>query len=164
MLLNQTYSQVNDTIITEPAHSPKKAALMSASLPGLGQIYNKKYWKVPIIYGLEGYFFYRFQYNAGRYQDYEEAYADMVAGKIDQFENRFTEEDVKQVRDIYRRNRDLYVILMAGVYIANILDASVDAYLFDFDVSNDLGMSFQPTTIHTEISRPLIGIKCSIYF
>ena len=137
---------------------------MSAALPGLGQIYNKKYWKVPIIYGVGGYFFYRFQYNSGRYEEYKEAYVDMVNGEISQFENRFSEKDVKQVRDIYRRNRDRYVIFMAGVYIANILDASVDAYLFNFDVSRDLGMSVEPTTINTELSRPVPGIKLSFTF
>jgi hypothetical protein len=164
-LVNQSYSQVNDTLRQKPAHSPKKAALMSAALPGLGQAYNKKYWKIPVIYAAGGYLFYRFHYNSNRYQDYKEAYADMVSGKIDQFENRTTEKDVKQVRDIYRQNRDRYVIFMAAVYIANILDASVDAYLFDFDVSKELGMRVEPTTIHTNISsKPMPGIRCSFTF
>jgi hypothetical protein len=164
LFFNQSFAQVNDTIPQEPQHSPKKAALLSAAVPGLGQIYNKKYWKVPIIYGAEIYCYYQFNYFAERYEDYEEAYADMVAGRINQFENRVNQDDVKRVRDIYRRNRDLFVIIMAGVYLVNIMDATVDAFLFDFDVSNDLGMKVQPTTIHTDFSRPVVGVKFSFSF
>ncbi len=163
-IFNQSFSQVNDTLAQEPQHSPKKAALLSAALPGFGQIYNQKYWKVPIIYGAEIYCYYQFNYFGERYEEYEEAYADMVAGKISQFENRVNQEDVKRVRDIYRRNRDLFVIIMAGVYLVNIMDATVDAFLFDFDVSKDLGMKVEPTTIHTDFSRPVVGVKFSFSF
>ncbi|MFP4018452.1 MAG: DUF5683 domain-containing protein [Bacteroidales bacterium] len=163
LFVNQAYSQ-RDTTENQIAHSPKKAALLSASFPGLGQIYNKKYWKVPIIYAIEGYFYYRFDYYAGRYNEYASAYADITGGKIEEFENRSNEEDIKKIRNIYRRNRDLYVILMAGVYLANILDASVDAYLFEFDVGENLGMSVHPTAIPTEMSRPVFGFQLSFKF
>ncbi|MFO8234580.1 MAG: DUF5683 domain-containing protein [Bacteroidales bacterium] len=163
LFANQAYSQ-RDTSSAQISHSPKKAALLSASFPGLGQIYNRKFWKLPLIYAAEGYCYYRFDYYTGRYNEYARAYADIRSGKIDEFENRNNEEDIKKIRNIYRRNRDLYVILMVGIYLANILDASVDAYLFDFDVSNELGMSVYPTTIHTEISRPMMGLQVSFRF
>jgi len=131
-------------LILNKKHSPHKAAMYSALVPGLGQIYNERYWKLPIIYGAAGVLIYAFDFNNDRYNRYKNAYADMDAGKITSFEG-FTDKDVLlRLKDNYRRNRDLNVIIMAGVYLLNVVDATVDAHLFDYDISDDLSLNIQP--------------------
>jgi len=131
-------------LILNKKHSPHKAAMYSALVPGLGQIYNERYWKLPIIYGAAGVLIYAFDFNNDRYNRYKNAYADMDAGKITSFEG-FTDKDVLlRLKDNYRRNCDLNVIIMAGVYLLNVVDATVDAHLFDYDISDDLSLNIQP--------------------
>lgn len=147
---------VND----EKIHSPRKATIYSAILPGLGQGYNKKYWKIPIIYvgfGTIGYFI---SWNNGFYGTYKTAYSDLSDDNPDTDSyldvlppgydlddptdyNNFKSALSKQ-SDYYRRNRDLLFIAIIGFYGLNIIDANVDAHLFDFDISEDLTMNWQP--------------------
>jgi len=131
-------------LILKKKHSPHKAAMYSALVPGLGQIYNERYWKLPIIYGAAGVLIYAFDFNNDRYNKYKNAYADMDAGKITSFEGFTDKEVLLRLKDNYRRNRDLNVIVMAGVYLLNVVDATVDAHLFDYDISDDLSLNIQP--------------------
>ena len=149
----------------EVTHSPKKATIYSAILPGLGQAYNKKYWKIPLIYigfGVIGYFI---DWNNGYYQLNKTAYKDLTdddkttnsflkleAAKYYDLNNPTSFNNFKdgllKRQDYYRRNRDLLIISMVGFYGLNIIDASVDANLFDFDISDDLSLKWQPTMIN----------------
>lgn len=127
-------------------HSPKKAAIMSAILPGLGQVYNKKYWKIPVIYAgfaVSGFFIAQ---KARNMRDYKLAYqykTDNDSTTIDPFPFS-TPEAILSAYNSYHRSRDLFVIVTAAVYVLNIVDATVDAHLFTFDVTDDLSFNFQP--------------------
>ncbi len=127
-------------------HSAHKASLMSAVLPGLGQAYNKKYWKIPIIYGGFAAVIYSVDFNAGYYNDFKTAYNLRTDGDTATLDNytTYSDENLMLLRNYYRRNMELSYILGAVLYILNIVDAAVDAHLFDYDVSNDLSMKFQP--------------------
>lgn len=137
---------IDDT--TKVYHSPKKATIMSACLPGLGQIYNHKYWKVPIVYiGLGG-ATYGFFWNHDKYSTFHDAYAMRVDGDsstVDNFEGLYSESNLLDLSNYYRRNMELSVIIFTFVYIINIIDATVDAHLYDFDISDDLSMRIQPS-------------------
>ena len=103
---NNTYS-LNDSIVK--IHSPHKATMYSALVPGLGQVYNKKYWKLPVIYGLTGAFIYAFDFNNDRYNKYKNAYAEMDAGNIIIFEGYTDKAILLRLKDSYQRNRDLNI-------------------------------------------------------
>ncbi len=134
-------------------HSPKRAAIYSAILPGTGQIYNKKYWKTPIVYAAFGTIGYFIHDNNNQYKEYREAYKIRMSGNpnlTDKFADKYTDENLKIMRDYYRRNIELSVIIATVVYALNIIDASVDAHLFKFDVSEDLSININ----HSYISSP----------
>lgn len=141
-------------------HSPRKATLMSAIIPGLGQVYNKKYWKVPIIYAGIGGLYYVFNYNQELYRSYKIAYIlrmDKSPDTVDEYEGIYSAENLLTYQELYRRNRDLSIIGMAAFYVLNIIDANVDAHLFSFDVSEDLSLQWQPS-IHLNKTNTLIPI------
>jgi hypothetical protein len=172
-------------------HSPRKAALYSAVLPGLGQIYNRKYWKVPIVYagyGTLGYFVY---FNSTHYVTYRDAYIDftdenpgttsyfnIISDAIDPstydkelYPERYNQSDydwmkqqLKDYMDFYKRNRDLSLIGIAGWYILTILDSVVDAQLFHFDIDPDLSLRVIPAVRPMPGMQPAGGITCSITF
>lgn len=124
-------------------HSVKKAVRYSAMLPGLGQAYNRKYWKIPIIYGLGGFTVYSALQNQDLYIRHRNAYrlrSDDDPATIDEFEGQQTARELQLNRDQYRQARDLNWILTLGVYALNLVDASVDAHLFHFNVSDDLSV------------------------
>lgn len=133
-----------DTIALK--HSPKTAAIMSASLPGLGQVYNKKYWKVPIIYAGFGYLTYQIIENNKKYIEYRDAYR----ARIDDDPNNnniklsYTTDNIRIIKNLYWKNRDLMIILTATLYALNILDATVDAHFFTYDISDDLSIRVSP--------------------
>lgn len=145
-------------------HSPRKASFYSAVLPGLGQVYNKKYWKVPLVIAGIGGFIYAIKWNNDNYLRFKKAYFQRMNGEIDEFyaqRNVYTPENLIYAKDYYRRNRDLNVLGLAAVYIANIVDATVDAYLFDYDVSQKLSLKFKPAVMYDGFS-PNFGLTCSI--
>jgi len=125
-----------------------RAALFSAILPGAGQFYNKKYWKIPILYAGIIVLGYSIEYNNSYYKTYRTAYlyrTDEDSTTIDEFENIYPDADNLKVRkDYYRRTRDLLWIITSGVYVLNIIDAYVDGHLSDFDISDDLSLRAQP--------------------
>lgn len=142
--------------------SPTKAALLSAAMPGLGQVYNNKYWKIPILYAGGAFVYYLYDFYSENYNDYNNAYAAFLNGKIEQYNGLRSEEEFKAARDFYRRYRDLNAIIMVGVYLVNIVDATVDAYLFNFDVSPNL--SLRPTTLATEKYHHVPGVSVTFRF
>lgn len=142
--------------------SPRKAVLFSAIFPGLGQIYNRKYWKLPILYGGFVGLTYSIIWNNGYYQDYLGAYIDIVDDNPNSnrwhnmlaYGQDYETVDIpwltsvlQQRKDHYRYYRDLSIIITVGLYFIAIVDAYVDAQLFDFDISPDLSMRVTPAII-----------------
>jgi len=128
--------------------NPRKAALLSALLPGLGQGYNKKYWKIPIVYAGFGTFVYFIQFNQKGYLKWKQAYIDFPDYDLD-YDFPLTLEQIDRTKNSYKRYRDLSIIGTAGFYLLQILDATVDAYLFDWDISQDLSLKIEPTLIQS---------------
>lgn len=141
-----TQPTVKDSIVRN--HSPKKATIYSAILPGLGQAYNRKYWKIPVIYGIGGLLTYFVIDNNKQYIQYKNAFKIRMDGNpatVDPYINIYTDDDLKVLKDYYRRNRDLSYIGIGATYILNIVDAAVDAHLFYFDISDDLTLKAEPS-------------------
>jgi hypothetical protein len=137
------------------AHSPKKAAIRSAILPGLGQIYNKKYWKLPIVYGALGTCAGVFFFNLGSYQDTKFAYKvkynmrvlfkdSALYANIKDNLKPLSEESLRFYRNQYRRDIDYSALVFLILWGLNVVDASVDAHLKSFDVGPDLSLRFKP--------------------
>lgn len=128
-------------------HSPLKAGLFSAALPGLGQIYNKRYWKPPIIYAGFGGLGYAMYYTASKFTTYRNAYRLQVDGNPNTIGSVNGIEDaatLKVYRDYYKRFVDITGIGMAVWYLLNIVDASVDAHLFEWNMKDDISVSWKP--------------------
>jgi hypothetical protein len=126
---------------------PRRAAFMSAALPGLGQAYNKKYWKIPIVYaglGGLGYFFIKNQSEFDYYRINLKAEYDSDAGTVNT--SGLSGEVLLEQKTTYRRRRDLTGFGLGLVYILNIIDANIDAHLKTFDVSDNLSLNIKPKT------------------
>jgi hypothetical protein len=119
--------------------APSKAAFYSAILPGMGQAYNKKYWKIPIVYAAIGTGIYSYAWNNKKYNQYRDAYKNRLAGLPDDLD--FLDNDrLIRGQKFYQRNRDLSTLVTVGLYILNIVDANVDAHLMQFNVNDDLSV------------------------
>tara|TARA_B110000438_G_scaffold21067_1_gene19195 strand:+ start:148 stop:621 length:474 start_codon:yes stop_codon:yes gene_type:complete len=138
---------------------PKRAGLYSAILPGAGQVYTKKYWKVPIIYAGLITSAYYINESHERYNAYKNAALssadnnnseEMVDGLM------YSYTDLKEIKDHYRRNREVSALLFTLTYLLNIVDASVSAHLFDYDVSDDLSLHIQPIYFSKEKATGLL--------
>lgn len=147
-----------------PASRVKKATTLSLICPGAGQIYNGSYWKAPIVIGGFASMVYVIDWNNRGYQrfrtaynlrvDYDNALKEYNAATdktgltkpspTDEFRGRYTADYLKNLKNSYRRNRDLSIIITAGVYLFNVIDAHVDAHLKDYDISDNLSMDVQP--------------------
>lgn len=126
-------------------HSPKKATIMSAILPGLGQAYNKKYWKIPIIYAGFAAAGYYLNDNLTNIKEFKALYNTDPTSNNYFYEGRnYSQEQVLSIIDQYTRWRDLSYITFGAIYILNIIDANVDAHLFYFDISEDISMNILP--------------------
>jgi hypothetical protein len=157
----------SDTIRKRPVHSPKKAALLSAILPGAGQVYNRKYWKVPVLAAGAGALVYSFQFNQKNYSLFKTELIHRQAGsaEINTELSNLSDANLNELQDFYRRNRDLTVVGMALLYALNILDATVDAHLFDFNVNEDLSLNIRPKTLYSSISSmPIAGLGLTLNF
>ena len=141
-------SFANAQDLTEPIQSPRKAAILSSTLPGLGQIYNKKYWKIPIIYAGLLTSAYYINDNNVQYKRYKDAYLKRLDNNQDNddFVGEYSSGDLLILKDFYRRNREVSILCFVGTYIINVLDASVDAHLFDYDISEDISLQITPTS------------------
>ena len=126
-----------------PYPDPHKATIYSAILPGLGQAYNKSYWKIPIVYAGLGIATYFIITNSQHYNDFRNAYNMRVTGE-GQYYNIYTESDLLSAEAYYHRYRDLSIISAAFIYMLNIIDADVDAQLHNFNVSDDISFHFTP--------------------
>ena len=161
---------------------PKRALWLSALCPGLGQIYNRRYWKLPIVVGSFVGLSYGASWNNRMYRDYSRAYRDVMDDDPDtrsymdffpptvkesSLDVAWLQKVMKNKRDYYRRYREICVIAMVGVYLINIVDAYVDASLAHFDISPDLTLDVTPAAIdNTALGGrlPSLGVQCAISF
>lgn len=150
--LKTNKSQKKDSI--QVVNHPKKAAIRSAILPGLGQIYNKKYWKLPIVYGALGTAGGVFVYNLTNYKDLKQAYTGKFNARVFNDSTEYfkikpsllplSEESLRFNRDQFRRNLDYTVLVFVLLWGLNVVDAAVDAHLKSFDISPDLSLMIKP--------------------
>ena len=139
----------------------KKASLLSAACPGLGQIYNKKYWKTPIIIAGIGGAIYAYNYYDNKFQNYKNAYIIRTDGDeatIDEYLN-YSEANLITLQDYHRNKKDLSIIIGAFIYILNIVDASVDAHLFEYNINDNLSINLEPTFFSKQNTLKLFSIK-----
>ena len=121
--------------------TPAKAAFYSAILPGLGQAYNKKYWKIPLVYGAIGTSLYFYIDSNKKYHSYRDAYKRRLAGYTDDEYSYLDTSRLVAAQKFYQRNRDLSLFISIGFYILNIVDANVDAHLLQFNVNEKLSLA-----------------------
>jgi hypothetical protein len=162
---NET-KKVKTAKIKKPPTIPWKAALMSGLLPGLGQIYNRKYWKLPIVWGAigtTGYFLVDQQIKYVKYRDAYRAWVNDSILKPGFEQYQYNPTGIKAERDNYERTRNILTIVAAVLWTLNIVDAVVDAHLSSFDVSPGLSMKIQPATFfNTYQSSPAVGISITL--
>ncbi|MCQ2226392.1 MAG: DUF5683 domain-containing protein [Bacteroidales bacterium] len=163
-------------------HSPHTATMYAAVLPGLGQIYNGKYWKLPILYGGIGALCYAIHFNNKKYVTYKNAYRDFLIGdpnnksyeklikktgltleEIETTHRSWFQGALKSNKDYFRRYRDLSYFGLIGLYVIQIVDAAVDAHFFKFDVSDDLSLEWQPTIV-PDMENKSLGASLCITF
>lgn len=145
--------------------NPGTAIIFSAVLPGLGQVYNRKYWKVPLVYGAGGAALYSYRYYQTRYKKIMEFLNENDAQKTYYFHGRnIKSSNLTHYRDYYHRYRDISIFSLAGVYLLNIIDAMVDAEFTAFDVSDNLTLNFRPSVITHYDMIAAVGMKLSIGF
>jgi len=153
---------------------PAKAAFLSAVLPGLGQAYNKKYWKIPIVYGALGTGMYFYLNNDKEYRRYRDAYRSRLAGfQTDEFytfdadgnaiSERVTTDGLIRAQKLFRRNKEISLLATIGLYALNIIDANVDAHLLQYNVDENL--TLEPHYELNEIDRSsTVGLSLNFKF
>ena len=167
--------------------NPKKALWLAIVLPGAGQIYNRKYWKLPIFYGGITGCIYAMTWNNQMYRDYSQAYIDILDNDpntqsyndflhlgttITDSNKEYYQNLFKKRKDRYRRWRDLSIFATIGIYALSVIDAYVDASLSDFDISDDLSLHIAPKVINDNsiigarnpLKSAALGIGCSLNF
>ncbi|MBP5799851.1 MAG: hypothetical protein J6W43_08070 [Prevotella sp.] len=164
--------------------NPKRALWLALVIPGGGQIYNRKYWKLPLIYGGFLGCLYAMNWNNSQYKDYSQAYLDLSDkdpstasyNKFLHLGMQITPANEERYKDIFRKRkdkfrrwRDLSFFVLCGVYALSVIDAYVDAELSVFDISKDLSLKVEPTVLDNHTSRnPLsssaVGLQCSLNF
>ena len=170
MAQKSTLKQPVPDSVLEKRHSPAKATIMSACLPGLGQIYNKKYWKLPIIYAGFGVLSYLIVFNTNYYLTYKSAYIESYnkdsAGNYSDIVKKYPQESILSAREYYRRNLEITIIFTALLYALNIVDAVVDAHLFTYDIKKDLSFRIEPALIPpaAQVRNYSSGIKLCLKF
>lgn len=145
-------------------HSPKTATLL-AIVPSAGQAYNRKYWKMPIVYATMGGCIYVVISQQKQFSRFKKAYIQRDAGEIDEFYNKLSKDAILNNMDSKRTIRDYALAGTILFYALQIVDANVDAHLFYFDVGDDLSARIYPQTLTPAYSRtPAFGIGCTINF
>ena len=160
---------VQDSVVTKKKVidplAPSRAAFYSAVLPGLGQAYNKKYWKIPIVYGAIGTGLYAYIFNIDQYNRYRDAYKRRLVGFTDDefydIDNSgviagspdVSDEALRDAQKFYQRNKDLSLLITIGLYALNIIDANVDAHLKQYNIDDDLTVRpvLQPNLVDLRI-------------
>jgi len=157
-----TQSFLEDTESFNPL-SPAKAAFYSAVVPGLGQAYNKRYWKIPVVYGalaIPAYYYFR---ERNKYNRFRKAFKLRKAGKTDEFVNTFTTESLESAQKIILRNRDSSLLIFIGLYALQILEASIDAHLLQFNISDKI--TFDPKLIQDpSTNKNTVGLSLNFNF
>jgi hypothetical protein len=143
--------------------NPRKATLLSAVLPGAGQVYNGKLWKVPILYAGFMTDIYFIHFNNKRYETFKEALFAFDEGEANQFPSLNRNSLVRNV-DYWRQNRDMTILLLLGIYALNLVDANVDAHLSGFDISDDLALKIEPGASALSASTAPLGITFKFQF
>lgn len=143
--------------------NPKKATILSAILPGAGQVYNEKAWKVPLIYGGIITDVYFINFNNRRYQIFKQALADFDDELPNDFPSLNRDGLVRNV-NYWRKSRDLCYLLLAGIYALNLIDANVDAHLSGFDVSDDIALKFEPHFESFSSNNKSVGLSVKLNF
>ena len=142
---------------------PAKAAFYSAILPGLGQAYNKKYWKIPLVYGAIGTSIYSYSWNNKKYHEIRDVYKSRLAGNTNDNYQYLDDSRLITAQRFYQRNRDLSMLFIAAFYILNIVDANVDAHLGQFNVNDNL--SLNPDVQQNDLNfRPSFGLALNYKF
>lgn len=162
--------------------NPVRATWLALIIPGGGQIYNRKYWKLPIFYGGFAGCAYALTWNGKMYRDYFNAYRDAANGNLtssnvidllppnylNQVSQSQLVETLRRRKDTYRRYRDLSIFAFVAVYLLSVIDAYVDAELSNFDISPDLSMHVEPAVIDTKTTlhsnNRSVGVQCSLRF
>jgi hypothetical protein len=148
--------------------APSKAAFYSAVLPGLGQVYNKKYWKVPLVYAALGTGVYFYVDNNNGYNRYRTAFKLRESGRQDEFTTDegielVSDAGLKRAQEVFKKNRDLSLFITIGMYILNIVEANVDAHLPDKAL--DTNISFNPTLFTEPLTnQTMIGATINFNF
>jgi hypothetical protein len=169
-----------DYVVRDFNPDPTRAVWLSALCPGLGQLYNRRYWKLPIVIGAFMGLGYATDWNNRMLSDYTQGYRDLLDNdpstksymnfyppntKEENLDKTWLQKTFKSRKDFYRRNRDLCIISMVGVYLLAMVDAYVDASLAHFDISPDLSMEVYPAVIKdTHSARPGLGVQWAINF
>lgn len=158
---------------------PTRAVWLSALCPGLGQIYNRRYWKLPIVVGGYVGLIYATSWNSRMLSDYTQAYIDVMDNdpntksymefyppttKEEDLDIEWLKKSFKSKKDFYRRNRDLCIISMVGLYLVCMIDAYVDASLSQFDISPNLSMQWSPAVFDASDRTRTIGVQCAFSF
>lgn len=164
---------------TNDVSNVKKATTLACIFPGAGQVFNKSYWKVPFVVGGFAAMIYCIDWNNRGYQRFKKAYGlladynlhpeEYPNGPTDEFRGRYSADFIRNLRNNYRRNRDLCLILSGALYILQIIDAHVDAHLQDYDVSDDLSMNLEPMvdlaySPMRQSNRPVFGFNMNFKF
>ena len=156
--------------------APSKAAFYSAMLPGLGQMYNKRYWKAPIVWGALGWGIYNYTNLNSEYNRFRDAFKQRQAGfTSDEFypQNdgtigstpRVSNNTLQSAQESLQRQRDLWLVITIGLYALNIIDANVDAHLKQYNVSEDLSLGIEPFYRINELNnQPNAGIALNLNF
>lgn len=159
--------------------NPTKATWLALVIPGGGQIYNRKYWKLPIFYGGFAGCAYALTWNGKMYKDYSAAYKDAVNGNFSsstitdllppnyQYSESQLTETLRKRKDTFRRYRDMSIFAFIAVYLLSVVDAYVDAELSNFDIGPDLSMRVEPAIINNQMtgaSQRNVGVQCSFRF
>jgi hypothetical protein len=145
-------------------YDPRKALLFAAILPGLGQIYNKKYWKLPLVYGGFIGFGYGINFYQTGYKKYKNELFEILETGEPLSTSGFDAATLRRVVDKYRRERDFFIILSAGMYLLQMVDAHVDAHLKEFDLNPNLQVSIQPTMNNDLLTGRTTGISLILKF
>ena len=158
--------EVIEIVIDTLENRPNTASLYSAALPGLGQAYNKKYWKIPLIYGggmVIGYFL---NYNHQLYKQYRDGLIALIDqdDRTEPFDPRLDKNDYQRAVDYWRRNRDLLMIGVVFLYVMNIVDAHVDAHLELFTIEDDISLNLEPSFNQTAMQTSIYGLSLKLKF
>ena len=158
----------DDTIKQEYKHSPQIATLASAIIPGLGQAYNRKYWKIPIVWGTGIALYAYYDVSNSYYHRYKLAYEQYEKGLVTDPElEGVTKDRLEWGKEKYFRRKNYALLYMGLLYVANIVDAMVDAHLFNYDISQNLSLQWQPTITPpnpNNYSSAILGINVQLKF